>query len=154
MGETDHRFLRVPEVGPTLRENTVRCHSLRARREASAPLRVQVLSFGISKGHYVEYTMLCQSGGEAWKVKRRFSEFQTLHAEIQRVATVQLPGPPSRLCGDLRWRQAQLESYLRKLLELRGSLGLGERELCKFLNYPQQQSLLAVSFLPAVQEAC
>jgi len=111
---------------------------------SSNSLRVSFAGFHRADGDFVVYRLLVQEGEKFWRVAHRFSEFCDLHAQLKQHG-ITLPSPPCRFSlrkgvGKLATavfcmrRQAQLQEYMSKLLELQHGLGEGETTLLNFLG--------------------
>jgi len=135
-------------------------------------LRVTIAGFHKEEEgkNFVVYRMLVEDGDKVWRVKRRFSEFCDFHEKLKKTGEIHdelkksgvpLPSAPSRFSvrklgvGKLSdavfcmRRQAQLQEYLDRVMEIHHSFGESEMALLlHFLGVDSTSRRTSLSSVP------
>jgi hypothetical protein len=133
--------------------------------------RATIAGFHKEDEKFVVYRILVEDNDKLWRVSRRFSEFCDFHEQLKKTGDileelkksgVPLPSAPSRFSirklgvGKLSEavfcmrRQAQLQEYLDRVLEIRHTFG--EPETALLLNFLGVDSTSRRSSLASVPE--
>jgi len=147
--------------------NTAKLSTLHSEERLSAT----IAGFHKEDGsNFVVYRALVEDGDKVWRVSRRFSEFCEFHEKLRKTSDIHeelkrrgvpLPSAPSRFSvrklgvGKLsdavfcRRRQAQLQEYLDRVLDIRHSLGEAETALLLcFLGVDSSSRRTSLSSVP------